>query len=215
MKIYQKRNEEFEIALLSLDRLKCKSIFESVLEENDPVTIADNLIVPVLETIGEKWNRGELALSQVYMSGKICEELIESALPLKENQRNENPKMAIAVFEDYHILGKRIVCSVIRASGYALSDWGHGLDIPDILGRVEQENIEILLLSTLMLSSSLRIKELTKKLKEKKINVKVVVGGAPFRFDEELWKETGADAMGKSASEAVRIIEKLIGGENR
>jgi methanogenic corrinoid protein MtbC1 len=40
----------------------------------------------------------------------------------------------------------------------------------------------------------------------------VVVGGAPFLFDPLLWREVGADAMGRSASEAPGIIEKITGG---
>ena len=40
---------------------------------------------------------------------------------------------------------------------------------------------------------------------------KVVVGGAPFLFDDQLWQEVGADAMGKSAADAVAIVTRLMG----
>jgi len=39
--------------------------------------------------------------------------------------------------------------------------------------------------------------------------VKVIVGGAPFRFDSSLWKEVGADAFGYNASDAFDIIQSL------
>jgi len=35
----------------------------------------------------------------------------------------------------------------------------------------------------------------------------VIVGGAPFRFDPQLWKEIGADAMAYSAADAIAVIE--------
>jgi len=38
----------------------------------------------------------------------------------------------------------------------------------------------------------------------------LIVGGAPFRFDANLWKEVGADAMGKNASEAINIITHFM-----
>ncbi len=41
--------------------------------------------------------------------------------------------------------------------------------------------------------------------------VKVIVGGAPFRFDESLWKEVGADATGNDPAEALKIVTKLAG----
>ncbi len=43
-------------------------------------------------------------------------------------------------------------------------------------------------------------------------NVKIVVGGAPFRFDDQLWREVGADAMCRTASEAVDVIHEVMGG---
>jgi hypothetical protein len=39
-----------------------------------------------------------------------------------------------------------------------------------------------------------------------------VVGGAPFRFDDQLWREVGADAMGLSASDALKILDAMGGG---
>jgi len=204
--------KEFEMALLPLDRIKSRKIFDSVVKEKKAVDAADFLIVPALELIGEKWEKGSAALSQVYMSGKICEELINSILPSDNEERRKRPKIAIAVFEDYHILGKRIVYSVLRASGYDLIDWGHGLDTSEIIKRVVDGKIEVLLLSTLMLSSALTIKEITGEIRKRKKDIKIVAGGAPFRFDEELWKEIGADACGRSASDAVEIIRQLAGG---
>jgi methanogenic corrinoid protein MtbC1 len=41
-----------------------------------------------------------------------------------------------------------------------------------------------------------------------------VVGGAPFLLDDELWKEVGADAMGRSASEAIEIVEAMTNESN-
>jgi methanogenic corrinoid protein MtbC1 len=38
-----------------------------------------------------------------------------------------------------------------------------------------------------------------------------VVGGAPFRFDEALWRKVGADAMGRNGTDALRILEALEG----
>jgi methanogenic corrinoid protein MtbC1 len=41
-------------------------------------------------------------------------------------------------------------------------------------------------------------------------DVKIVVGGAPFRFDKELWIEVEADAFGNDSSEAVAIVTKMM-----
>ena len=61
-----------------------------------------------------------------------------------------------------------------------------------------------------MLPSALKIKELRAKLDVAGLAVKLVVGGAPFRFDPQLWREVGADACGQNALEAIEIVRGLL-----
>ena len=69
--------------------------------------------------------------------------------------------------------------------------------------------LAMLLISTLMLNSALHIKDAIALIRESALRTKIVVGGAPFRVDSELYSEIGADAMAKDASEAVGIIARL------
>jgi methanogenic corrinoid protein MtbC1 len=199
--------DDLERALLSFDREAAQQIINRAVLIGNPVEIAGELITQTLKKFGDGWEKGKLSLSQVYMSGVICEQIIDTILPPSSPVRKDQPKMAIAVFEDYHILGKRIIYSVLRASGFELTDLGGGLDAVRLSGIVKKEKIKILLLSVLMLPSALRIKELKERLSG--TGVKIVVGGAPFRFDEELWKEVGADYYGKDSSEAIDIVTNL------
>lgn len=73
------------------------------------------------------------------MSGIICEEIIDKILPPSDPQRKDQPKMAIGVFEDYHLLGKRIIYSTLRASGFELIDLGGGLNVELLVSIVEKD----------------------------------------------------------------------------
>jgi methanogenic corrinoid protein MtbC1 len=86
--------------------------------------------------------------------------------------------------------------------------------VDEAVRRAGEDRIAVLLISTLMLPSALHVRELAARLKAAGKGTKVVVGGAPFLFDPALWREVGADAMGRSASEAAGIIERLSGGES-
>ena len=158
-----------------------------------------------LEIIGNKWSEDKLSLSQMYMAGRLCEEVIETYIPETSNSRIDNPKMAIVVLEDGHLLGKRIVCSMLRASGYKILDYGCQ-HIDEILDNVIKDKLDILFVSVLMYSSALKIKQLVTRLRERCCKAKVMVGGAPFRFDKNLWKEISADAMGYNSSDAIKYI---------
>jgi len=58
----------------------------AALDQLTPLDLVDQVIVGTLARIGESWERGDTALSQVYMCG--------------DPQRKDQPPMAIAVLED-------------------------------------------------------------------------------------------------------------------
>lgn len=202
----------FEEALLSLDRVRAQDLIHSLSEQSGAMNTVETVVAPVLSRIGEGWERGDVALAQVYMSGRLCEELIDQILPPADPQRIDQPNMAIAVLEDHHTLGKNIVYSLLRASGYELKDYGHGVTVDALVKSVVDDEIEVLLLSVLMLRSALRVKAVVSELQKLNLNTKVVVGGAPFRFDPELWKEVGATAVGNSGNEAIQVVANLMRG---
>jgi len=203
-------NENFEKALIALDRVAAREIMLKGTGQEGALNFVTKTVVPALEKIGSGWESGKYALAQVYMSGTICEELVDEVLPPADPDRIKQPEMAIVVLEDFHVLGERIVYSTLRASGYELNDFGHGCHVDDVVEKVKQHGTKILLVSVLMLRSALLVADLVKKLKEQQLDVKVIVGGAPFRFDPELWKEVGADAAGQDGMEARQIVASLM-----
>lgn len=202
--------QSFRQALESLDRIQAEALFQKALSGSSAIEVVEQLVVPALEQIGQRWNDGHVALSQIYMSGKFCEELVDRVLPPSAPERKHQPRQAIVVLNDYHMLGKRIVYSVMRASGFELFDYGR-MDVGELVERVLRDKLEILLISVLMLPSALKIQELRKVLDARGISLKILVGGAPFHFDPQLWQEVGADAMGLSAADAVAIVQRWSG----
>ncbi|MFA6807469.1 MAG: cobalamin-dependent protein [Eubacteriales bacterium] len=202
---------DFKQALYSINRLEAEKILAQCVEEaENTMEVIEGLVVRTLDEIGSEWEEGRVSLSQVYMSGVICEELVDQLLLPQSQKRKNQPRMAIAVLEDHHLLGKRIVCSVVRASGYELIDYGHGLMVDDIVERVVRDKIQIMLISTLMLSSALKVKDLKKKLNDLGAPTKVIVGGAPFRLDYQLCKDVDADGAAVTAAETIGVIKKVV-----
>lgn len=193
-------------ALLSINKVSLSLACEN--SGMDATRFAEMVLVPVLDQIGDRWQRGELSLSQVYMSGRMCEKLLDEISALHPGNMKDHG-IAVAVLEDFHLLGKRIVCSVLHAAGYLFKDYGP-ISLDDLVKNVRADNIRILLVSTLMLSSALRVKLLRERLDALGLEVKLIVGGAPFRFDPNLWREVCADATSVSASGVAAILNNLI-----
>jgi len=205
------RAEEFEAALLAVDRAEARRIFMRGVDTDGALPFMENMVGLVLERIGLAWEQERLSLSQVYMAGRICEELSLLALPSSHPDRKNNPRVALGLFEDHHMLGKQMVHAILRNEGFLVQDWGK-LSLQAAVDKVRLGSVDVLLLSSLMLSSALRIEKLCGTIKAENLPVMVLVGGAPFRFDEGLWREIGADAMGSTASQAPGLIRALTGG---
>ncbi len=204
-------SQELEETLLSLDRIQAESLITNLVSKMSFASVVERNIIPSMESIGRKWEKGEVALSQVFMGGKILEEIVDKLMPVTDKLRGDDPNIALVLYKDHHILGMRIVASILKASGYAIKNYGQQYDISDLITKIKEDEIEILLISVLMLNSALDIKNLTAQIKMEKLATKVVVGGAPFRFDEKLGAEIGADYYSTQASQVLDIIEKIKG----
>jgi len=203
-------SEKFEAAILAMDRIGAKQVLEDACQTMLPLDVTQDVVAQALERIGEAWTEGRIALSQIYMSGRICEQLIDDLLPPASAERINQPKMAIATLQDYHMLGKIIVYSQLRSAGYEVADYGR-MEIQPLVDRVVKEQIETLLISTLMYASALNVKEVILRLKTVSPHTKVIVGGAPFIMDTHLWQSVGAYAMGANAGSAAQIIAQILG----
>ena len=205
---------EFENALLKINKIRAAAVFETFCQQSKSFSFLESLVINTLEKIGDKWENGTVSLAQVYMSSVICENLMEQYLPKFDVISREEPKIAIGVLQDYHSLGKRIVYSVLKAGGYKVLDFGQGLSVEKLVEKTIANNIEILLISTLMLPSALKVKAVKEKLINAGASTKIIVGGAPFRLDCNLWKKVDADADGKNASDVITAIVNVLKGES-
>lgn len=205
---------DFQGALLSINRIKASEILKEYYNQGKGFKLVEAIINQSLEEIGAGWEEGTVSLSQVYMSGVLCEELLEEYLPKADEKRKVLPRIAVVVLKDQHALGKRIVTSIIRANGYEVMDFGQGVDVETVVKLSLEHQIEVLMISTLMLSSALEVLKVKELFKEKGADIKIVVGGAPFRLDRQLWERVGADAQGIDASDIMNIIEKVVGGKD-
>lgn len=202
---------QLEEALLAVDEAEAESIVMRCVQELTPLDCAERVVSPALRRIGAGWEEGKVALSQVYIAGKICERMLDRLLPETHQTRRQRPRMAIANLEDYHNLGQKIVWSVVRASGFEIENYGR-MDAASLAQKAGREGIEVLFVSTLMLRSALRVEELRNRLSKEASRPWLVVGGAPFLFDTELWQRVGADEMGAEASAAVEVARRRAGG---
>ncbi len=203
------RSLEFEEALLAVDRVGARRALEA--DPDVPLEARlEGIVVPALERLGVAWEREQVALSQIYMAGRIAEDLISALRPPPAPQPGA-PRLAITVLEDHHVLGKRLVLAMLGAAGVPVVDLGH-TTVEELVERVCAERFDLVLISVLMLPSALRVRQVVEGLAARGRPVPLVVGGAPFRLDPELAARVGAWAYGTSAADAVKLVARFREG---
>lgn len=210
MKMGMVPSRQAEQALLDVDITALRAVlaqFHLVGSGLDPF---ETVLTPALESIGRSWEAGELALAQVYMASRLAERLIEEDLGVQIPLRRPHPPIAMAVLEDYHLLGKRLVLASARLAGWTVADWGVASDPQELARRAHREQVAVLMVSTLMERSARRVAGVVETLRALGADTRVVVGGAPFRLDPSLCAQVGAAGTAATASAVPALLSGML-----
>ena len=125
---------------------------------------------------------------------------------------DDAPSIVIATVEgDIHDIGKNLVAMMLGNYGFNVIDLGKDIKAEDIVNEAVSKDAKIICLSALMTTTMIHMKETIELVKEKGLDIKVMVGGACVT--EEYAQEIGADGFSKDAAEAVRVAKSLLGIE--
>jgi corrinoid protein of di/trimethylamine methyltransferase len=168
-----------------------------------------------IEEVGECFGRGEFFLPEL-SAGAECMKaalaVLKPALEASEGGRQVvGTAVAGSVQGDIHEIGKTIVCSMLSASGFEVTDVGLDVSPATFVEKVIELKPQLLLLSSLLTTTMLAQRATIEALEAAGIrgDVKVMVGGAPVT--PEWADQIGADGFAEDAMEAVAVAKKLVG----
>ncbi|MEW6236312.1 MAG: cobalamin-dependent protein [Candidatus Omnitrophota bacterium] len=205
-------------AVFDTDRDKALKIVRDAVDGGvSPEEIVFQVVVPAIEhTIGAISGKCELSLAQHFMISQIAAEVTEEMLP----QFKESPaivgRIVIGTSQgDLHSLGKRIVVGCLKARMIESIDLGVNVAPERFVDEAAANRAPIIGISSMLVHTArgengcLKVRQI---LKERKLEdkIKIVVGGAPFRFDHLLYKAVQADAWAEDGIAAGKVIAELI-----
>lgn len=180
----------------------------NLLQSHDPLTIINDEIIPALNEVGDGFEKQTLYLPQLLKSAE-CAAASFDTLKSKMSVEKSNEKSIIiaTVKGDIHDIGKNIVKLMIESYGFTVYDLGKDVSPEQVLDAVKKYNCNIVALSALMTTTLPAMQKTVKLLHEYSPEIKVMVGGAVLT--PEYAKSIGADAYGKDAMSAARIVEEF------
>lgn len=173
-------------------------------------TITQGLIKG-MDKVGKLYEEEEYFLPEVLICSDAMNAGLDILKPHLDRQLSDRPiKVIIGVVEgDTHDIGKNIVKIMMESSGFVVYDLGRDVPLNRFIDKAEEENADIICMSTLMTTTMPGMKKVIDILNEKNIRskYKVMIGGGPVsqRFADEI----GADLYTLDANEAVRRVKEL------
>lgn len=187
-----------------------KEVTLKLLETEKPFDLIDKYLIPALDVVGDRYEKGKAFLPQLIQSAetvKVCVEVIKEKT--KNNSKIIKGTIIMATVKgDVHDIGKNIVKIILENYGYNIIDLGRDVDSEVILSSIKENNAKLVGLSALMTTTVASMEETIKRINAVYPDVKIMVGGAVLTADYA--SEIGADFYAKDANEAVNIAKKVF-----
>ncbi len=192
---------------------KAREIAERLLERGTPpMELGEEVLIPAMSEVGERFARNEYFLPQVLMSARAMKAAFE---PLREAMKGQDipsrGRILMATVEgDIHDIGKNIVITLLENHGYEVVDMGKNVPAQSIVDEARERKVQAVGLSALMTTTMVRMREAVESMRAAGLKLPVVVGGAAVTADYA--REIGADGYARDATEAVSVFSGLIQG---
>jgi len=205
--------EKISKAIVEFDMDNIKNLVNQALEAGIPaLDIVTKGMAKGMEIVGKKYEEKEYFLAELIMAGEVMKTGMEVLEPhLKATPVGRKGVVVIGTVKgDLHDIGKNIVITLLKSSGFEVHDLGVDVDAQRFVEKVKETNADILALSALLTTTMVEMENVIKALKEASIRdkVKVIVGGAPIT--EEFASKIGADAFAVDAVQGVQKCKEMI-----
>src|SRR5712692_5698133 len=197
-------------------------------EKIGAVPTLNEVLLPAMKEVGDKFGAGELILPFVLQSAEVMKRAVaqlENYLDRIEGHTKGTVVIA-TVFGDVHDIGKSLVNTILTNNGYTVVDLGKQVPISNILDAAQEHDATAIGLSALLVSTSKQMPACIQELHAKGLTYPVLIGGAainrafsyrtlyPGGKDSEEVYEPGVFYC-KDAFEGLAVMDQLVDSEAR
>lgn len=192
-------------------------IHQAVAQGVSPEDVVFKIVIPAIEqmlkSISEDFDAN---LAQHFMASQIAAEVTEQMIARFRQPPEVIGRVVIGTAEgDLHSLGKRIVMGCLKAQMIDVTDLGVNVPPERFVDAAVASNAQVIGISAMMAHTArgengcLGVRQI---LKERGLEgkIRIMVGGAPFRFDHDLYRVVQADAWAEDGIIAGKILTELI-----
>ncbi len=154
-------------------------------EKIGAVPTLNEVLLPAMKEVGDKFGAGELILPFVLQSAEVMKRAVarlENYLDRIEG--HTKGKVVIAtVFGDVHDIGKSLVNTILTNNGYTVIDLGKQVPVDAIIEAAVENEADAIGLSALLVSTSKQMPTCVAELHQRQLEFPVLIGGAAINRD--------------------------------
>lgn len=202
MEVMNERNfslkiDEFLNALLEPSMTKAVEVSKECIKQNEDIKpFWEQVIVPSMYAIGQKWADNEITVGEEHTATSICQRVMsEYYEQILNNSDIERRKIIVTISpKELHQIGGRMVADLLELNGFDICFLDSHTSLEEILAIIKKEDIREILISTTLVTSLDRTEKLISQIKEAvKKEIKIYVGGQAYFAGKKV--KTNADVL--------------------
>lgn len=210
-----KKKEEhslFDAIVKGLD-FEAAEIARKELETRESLEVVENILIPALDEVGNKYADGKLYLPSLLSAAQAAQAVFEvikqKMAQSSEKSISKGTIILATVAGDIHDIGKNIVKTVLENYGFTILDLGRDVPVETVKQAALENNVQLVGLSALMTTTLPSMEETVKALHTLENPPKIMVGGAVVT--PEFAKSIGADFYAKDAQASAAFAREVFG----
>jgi 5-methyltetrahydrofolate--homocysteine methyltransferase len=145
-----------------------------------PVRVLNEVLLPAMKEVGDKFGAGELILPFVLQSAEVMKKAVKHLERFLERAEGYTKGRVVlaTVYGDVHDIGKSLVNTILSNNGYTVYDLGKQVPVNTIIEKALEVNADAIGLSALLVSTSKQMPLCVQELDRRGIEIPVLIGGA-------------------------------------
>jgi 5-methyltetrahydrofolate--homocysteine methyltransferase len=149
------------------------------------VKTLNDVLLPAMKEVGDKFGAGELILPFVLKSAECMKSAVSELEKylIKKQGVSKGKLVLCTVYGDVHDIGKNLVKTIFSNNGYTVYDLGKQVPIQQIIDKIREVQADAVGLSALLVSTSKQMQFFIEKAKELDLKIPTLCGGAAINSD--------------------------------
>jgi len=198
-----------------------EALIDECLTRQDAVGMLNNVLLPAMKEVGDKFGAGELILPFVLQSAEVMKKTVAYLEQFMEKVEGTSKGVVLlaTVYGDVHDIGKNLVKTILSNNGYTVHDIGKQVPANTIIEKAIEYKADAIGLSALLVSTSKQMPLIVNELASRGLQFPVLIGGAAinrkfgrrilFRQDNGEPYESGVFYC-TDAFEGLEVMDKLM-----